>query len=43
MHTGFGGELDGKRPHGRPRRKREGNIEMDLQEVDWSMDWIDLA
>ena len=28
---GFGGEPDGKRPLGRPRRKREDNIEMDLQ------------
>jgi hypothetical protein len=24
---------EGKRPLGRPRRRREGNIKMDLQEV----------
>ena len=28
---GFGGEPHGKKPLGRPRRKREDNIEMDLQ------------
>ena len=27
------GEPQGKRPLGRPRRKWEGNIKMDLQEV----------
>jgi hypothetical protein len=28
----------------KPRRKRENNIKMDLQEMEWeSMDWIDLA
>jgi hypothetical protein len=35
------GKPDGKRPLGRPRRKWEGNIKMDLQEVGWGdMDWI---
>jgi hypothetical protein len=34
---------EGKRPLGRPRRRWEDNIKMDLQEVGWSMDWIDLA
>ena len=38
------GKPEGKRPHGRPRRRWEGNIKMDLQEVRWGdMDWIDLA
>ena len=32
-----------KRPLGRPRYRWEDNIKMDLQEVRWSMDWIDLA
>ena len=33
----------GKRPLGRPRRKWEDNIKMDLQEVGLGrMDWIDL-
>jgi hypothetical protein len=35
---------EGKRPLGRPRRRREDNIKMDLQEVGCGcMDWIDLA
>ena len=34
----------GKRPLGRPRRRWEDNIKMDLQEVGWrDIDWIDLA
>jgi hypothetical protein len=34
----------GKRPLGRPRRKWENNIKMDLQEVECGgMDWIELA
>jgi len=33
-----------KRPLGRPRRRWEDNIKMDLQEVGCGgMDWIDLA
>jgi hypothetical protein len=27
----------------RPRRRWEDNIKMDLKEVGWGMDWIDLA
>ena len=35
---------EGKRPLGRPRRRREYNIKMDFQEVGCEgMDWIDLA
>jgi hypothetical protein len=38
------GKPEGKRPLGRPRRRREDNIKMDLQEVGYGgMDWIDLA
>jgi hypothetical protein len=38
------GKPEGKRPLGRPRRRREGNIEMDLQEVGCEgMYWIELA
>ena len=33
----------GRKPLGRPRRRCEDNIKMDLQEVGWGMDWIDLA
>jgi hypothetical protein len=40
----FVGRPKGKRPLGRPRRRWEDNIKMDIQEVGWGgMDWIDLA
>jgi hypothetical protein len=29
------GRLEGKRPLGRPRRRWEDNIKMDLQDVQW--------
>jgi hypothetical protein len=34
---------EGKRPLGRPRRRWEDNIKIDLQEVGGLMDWIDLT
>ena len=38
------GKSVGKRPVGRPRRRWEDNIKMDLQEVGCrGMDWIELA
>ena len=38
------GKPEGKRPVGRPRRRWEDNIKMDLQEVGCGgMDWINLA
>jgi hypothetical protein len=38
------GKPEGKRPLGRPRRRWEVNIKMDLQEVGCGrMDWIELA
>jgi len=38
------GKPEGKRPLGRPRRRWEDNIKMDLQEVECGvMDWINLA
>jgi hypothetical protein len=38
------GKPEGKRPLGRPRRRWEDNIKMDLQEVGrGGMEWIDLA
>ena len=40
---GSSGEPEGKRPLGRPRRRWEDNIKMDLQEVGWSGDWMELA
>jgi len=40
----FGGENKGKRPLGRPRRRWEDNIKMDLHELGCrGMDWIELA
>jgi hypothetical protein len=33
----------GRRPFGRPRRKWDDNIKMDIQEVEWGMNWIDLS
>jgi len=38
------GKPEGKRPLGRPRRRWEDNIKMDLQEEGCGvMDWIELA
>jgi hypothetical protein len=44
VHTGFWwGDLREGHNFGRPRRKWEDNIKMDLQEGGWDMDWIELA
>ena len=37
------GKPEGKRPLWIPRRKWEDNIKMDLQEVGWGKEWIELA
>ena len=39
------GKPEGKRPLGRPRRRSEDNIKMDLQELGWvlGMHWTDVA
>jgi len=38
------GKPEGQRPLGRPRRRWEDNIRMDLQEVECGgMDWIEVA
>jgi len=38
------GKSEEKRPLGRPRRRWEGNVKMDLQKVGCGvMDWIELA
>jgi len=38
------GKPEGKRPLGRPRRRWEDNIKMDIQEVVCGdMDWIEMA
>ena len=44
MHKVLVGKPDGKRPLGRPRRRLEDNIKMDLQEVGRGCgDWMRLA
>ena len=45
MYTGFWwGKPEGKSPIGRPRRRWEENIKVDLQEVGCGgMGWIELA
>ena len=37
------GKPEGKRPLGRPRRRWEDNIKMDLQDVEEGADWMELA
>ena len=34
---------EAKRPLGRPRHRWEDILKMDLQEVGWGINWIDLA
>jgi len=44
VHRVLVGKPEEKRPLGRPRRRWEDNIKMDLQEVGWSCeDWMELA
>jgi hypothetical protein len=44
VYRGLMGKPEGKRPLGRPRRRWEDGIRMDLREIGWvSVDWIQLA
>ena len=44
VHSVLVGKPEGKRPLGRPRPRREGNIKIDLQEVGGGCgDWMELA
>ena len=44
VHKVLVGEPEGKRPLGRPRRRWEDNIKMDLEEVGRGCgDWMELA
>jgi len=44
VHRVLVGKPEGKRPLGRPRRRWQDNIKMDLQEVGCGgMDWMELA
>jgi hypothetical protein len=35
MHNVLGRKPEGNRPFGRPRRKGEGNIRVDVRELGW--------
>jgi len=37
------GKPEGKRPLGRPRRRWEDNIKMELKDEELGVDWIELA
>ena len=44
VHRVLVGKPEGKRPLGRPRRRWEGTIKMDIQEVgEGCGDWMELA
>jgi hypothetical protein len=44
VHRVLVGKPEGKRPFGRPRRRRKNNIKMDLQEVGGGRgDWMELV
>jgi hypothetical protein len=43
VHRVLVGKLEGNRPLGRPRRRWEDNIKVDLQEVGEGGDWMELA
>jgi hypothetical protein len=44
VYTVLMGKPEGKRPLGRPRRRWEDGIRMDLREIGWgSVNWIQLA
>jgi hypothetical protein len=43
VHRVLVGKPEGKRPLGRPRRRWEDNIKMDLQAVVGGGDWMELA
>ena len=43
VHRVLVGKSEGKRPLGRPRRRWEDNIKIDLQEVGGGGDWMELA
>jgi len=43
VHRVLVGKPEGTRPLGRPRRRWEDNIKMDLREVGGDGDWMELA
>jgi len=43
VHRVLMGKPEGKKPLGRPRRRWEDHIKMDLREVEGGGDWMELA
>jgi hypothetical protein len=44
LYRVLGGKPEGRRPLGRPRRRWEEGIRMDLEEIGWGgVEWIHLA
>jgi len=43
VHRVLVGKPEGKRPLGRPRRRWDDNIKMDLREVGGGGDWMELV
>jgi len=44
VHTGFWvGKPEGGRPLGRPRRRWQDNIKIDLREIEWRGIWVGLV
>ena len=43
VHRVLVAKPEGRRPLGRPRRRLEDNIKMDLQELGEGGDWLELA
>jgi hypothetical protein len=43
VYTLFVGKPERKRPLGRLRRRWEDGIKMDLMEIGWGIEWIQLA
>jgi hypothetical protein len=37
------GRPEGRRPLGRPRHRWKDNIKMDLQEMEWGLEWLELT
>ena len=43
VHRVLARKPEGKRPLGRPRRRWEGNIKIDIQGVGGGADWMEMA
>jgi hypothetical protein len=43
VYRALRGKPEERRPHGRPRRRWEDGIRMDLREIGWGVEWMQLA